>query len=120
MPSLAGFARHTSSLIGATLLTSLAFQNLIYRRASTSERDRLTAHKTILESLVQRLRAGENVPQDEIVRLVRLARGYDVGGATARVEDTTWREVVFGKRVEEAGERVQEQRVVDEWNAGEL
>ncbi|KAG9094825.1 hypothetical protein FRC06_010450 [Ceratobasidium sp. 370] len=100
MPPLAAFTRYTSSFIGATLLTSAAFRSLLHRRASTAERDQLTAHTTILESLVARLRAGEDVSEAEIGRLLRLARGGE-DGEGEEVKDTPWREVLFGRRVRE-------------------
>lgn len=104
MPPISAFTRYTSSLIGATLLTSFAFRSLIHKRTSRDERDRLTAHTTILESLVGRMRAGEDVGEGEIVRLLRLARGEGeggVGGAGQDGKDTPWREVVFGRKVKE-------------------
>ncbi|KAG8716892.1 hypothetical protein FRC08_008596 [Ceratobasidium sp. 394] len=99
MPPLSAFTRYTSSFIGATLLTSIAFRSLLHRRTSTAERDRLTAHTTILESLVARLRAGEDVGEAEIGRLLRLARSVEEG--EGEVRDTPWREVLFGRRVRE-------------------
>ncbi|KAF8678824.1 CAAX protease self-immunity [Rhizoctonia solani] len=114
MTYLAAFGRHASSFIGVTLLTSLAFQNLLHRRISAAERDRLTAHQTILESLVKRLREGEDLSESEIVRLVRLARGGGEEGGG--IENTPWKEVVFGKRLREAGEI--EGKALEEWNTG--
>jgi hypothetical protein len=117
MPPLSAFARYTSSFIGATLLTSFAFRNLLQRRTSTAERDRLTAHTTILESLVGRMRAGEDVSEAEVVRLLRLARGgedQDAGGEDVR--DTPWREVVFGRKAREEEALEVARR---EWDAGE-
>lgn len=114
MPPLSAFARYTSSFIGVTLLTSFAFQGILHKRVSTTEHDRLTAHRTILESLVQRLKDGEDVGDGEIVRLIRLARGGgEEGGA---IEDTPWRDVILGKRINEA----KEEKALAEWNAGEL
>ncbi|KAG9123285.1 hypothetical protein FRC07_015147 [Ceratobasidium sp. 392] len=101
MPPLSAFTRYTSSFIGATLLTSFAFRSLLHKRASTAERDRLTAHTTILESLVARLRAGENVSEDEIGRLLRLARGAEEGEGVGEIRDTPWREVLFGRKIKE-------------------
>ncbi|KAF8756621.1 CAAX protease self-immunity [Rhizoctonia solani] len=96
MTYLAAFGRHASSFIGVTLLTSLAFQNLLHRRISAAERDRLTAHQTILESLVKRLREGEDLSES--------------GG----IENTPWKEVVFGKRLREVKEI--EGKALEEWN----
>ncbi|QRW25420.1 CAAX prenyl protease 2 [Rhizoctonia solani] len=112
MTYLAAFGRHASSFIGVTLLTSLAFQNLLHRRISAAERDRLTAHQTILESLVKRLREGEDLSKSEIVRLVRLARGGGEEGGG--IENTPWKEVVFGKRLREVKEI--EGKALEEWN----
>ncbi|CAE6448209.1 unnamed protein product [Rhizoctonia solani] len=111
MTYLAAFGRYASSFIGATLLTSLAFQNLLHRRISTAERDRLTAHRSILESLVKSLREGEDISESEIVRLVRLARGGGEEGGG--IENTPWREVVFGKRLRD---KEMEGRALEEWN----
>ncbi|KAG8687273.1 hypothetical protein FRC09_013593 [Ceratobasidium sp. 395] len=101
MAPLSAFTRYTSSFIGATLLTSFAFRGLLHRRTSTAERDRLTARTTILESLVGRLRAGEDVNEAEIGRLLRLARGGEEGEVMGEMKDTPWREVLFGRRVKE-------------------
>ncbi|KAJ1306142.1 hypothetical protein OPQ81_010853 [Rhizoctonia solani] len=112
MSYLAAFGRHASSFIGATLLTSFAFQNILHRRVATAERDRLTAHKSILESLVKRLKGGEDVSEDEIVRLIRLARGgHEESGMLG---ETPWREVVFGKRLRET--KGAESKALEEWN----
>lgn len=50
-----------------------------------------------------RMRAGEDVPEGEIVRLLRLARGEGDEGSRegGSMKDTPWREVVFGKKVKE-------------------
>ncbi|KAF8608317.1 hypothetical protein BDV93DRAFT_466621 [Ceratobasidium sp. AG-I] len=106
MPPLSAFTRYTSSLIGATLLTSFAFRSLLHKRTSTAERDRLNAHTTILESVIGRMRAGEDVSEGEIVRLLRLAKGegegaVNEGGQGEGIGDTPWREVVFGRKVKE-------------------
>ncbi|CEL52718.1 hypothetical protein RSOLAG1IB_05924 [Rhizoctonia solani AG-1 IB] len=112
MSYLAAFGRHASSFIGVTLLTSFAFQNLIHRRISTAERDRLIAHQSILESLVKRLREGEDVSESEIVRLVRLARGGGEEGGN--IGNTPWKEVVLGKRLNEVKDI--EGKALEEWN----
>ncbi|CAE6419774.1 unnamed protein product [Rhizoctonia solani] len=113
MSYLAAFGRYASSFIGVTLLTSFAFQNILHRRISIAERDRLTAHKSIIESLVNRLKGGEDVSEGEIVRLIRLARG---GGEEAGgIENTPWSEVVFGKRIRDA--KTAEGKALEEWNA---
>ncbi|QRV84057.1 hypothetical protein RhiJN_12073 [Ceratobasidium sp. AG-Ba] len=100
MPPLSAFTRYTSSFIGR-LLTSFAFRGVIHKRTSTAERDRLTAHTTILESLVARLKAGEDVGEAEIGRLLRLARGGGEEVDEGKVLDVPWREVVFGRKVRE-------------------
>lgn len=116
MPPLSAFTRYTSSFIGATLLTSFAFRGVIHKRTSTAERDRLTAHTTILESLVARLKAGEDVGEAEIGRLLRLARGGGEEVDEGKVLDVPWREVVFGRKVREDDGLADARR---EWDAGE-
>ncbi|CUA71659.1 hypothetical protein RSOLAG22IIIB_04705 [Rhizoctonia solani] len=117
MSYLTAFGRYASSFIGVTLLTSFAFQNILHRRISSAERDRLTAHKSILESLVTRLKQGEDVSEGEIVKLIRLARGggKEGGGIGIVIGDTSWGEVVFGKRIEESKEV--EGKALEEWNS---
>ncbi|KAH7334843.1 hypothetical protein B0J17DRAFT_720389 [Rhizoctonia solani] len=113
MSYLAAFGRYASSFIGVTLLTSFAFQNILHRRISLAERDRLTAHKSIIESLVKRLKGGEDVSEGEIVKLVRLARGGGEEGGG--IENTPWSEVVFGKRIRES--KTADGKALEEWNA---
>ncbi|QRV98100.1 hypothetical protein RhiJN_26119 [Ceratobasidium sp. AG-Ba] len=114
MPPLSAFTRYTSSFIGATLLTSFAFRGVIHKRTSTAEHDRLTAHTTILESLVARLKAGEDVGEAEIGRLLRLARGGGEEVDEGKVLDVPWREVVFGRKVREDESLADARR---EWDA---
>ncbi|CAE6489340.1 unnamed protein product [Rhizoctonia solani] len=114
MSYLAAFGRHASSLIGAMLLTSFAFQNILHRRISSAEQDRLTAHKSILESLVKRLKEGEDMSEAEVVRLIRLARGGGEEGGGIGIADTPWNEVVFGKRIKES--KAVEGKALEEWN----
>jgi len=94
-------------LIYSTALTSLSFHLLFHKRQAEVDRAHLTAQVSILESLVQQLRSGQNVPVEEIDRLSKLSKTHEGGESTgARMEKVGWREVFLGrKREEDSGER---------------
>lgn len=86
---------------GPHFLYSLALlsasMHLVYqRRAIDDERRRIDGHVNVLQSLVDRMRAGELVPSEEVERLKRLGRSAD--GSVGAERKLTWKEALLGKK----------------------
>ncbi|KZV99112.1 hypothetical protein EXIGLDRAFT_726199 [Exidia glandulosa HHB12029] len=62
-----------------------------------SDREQYTARATIIQSLINRIRASEIVPDAEIERNRRLAWGLNADG-TLVDRPVSWREVFFGRK----------------------
>ncbi|KZT41959.1 hypothetical protein SISSUDRAFT_981165 [Sistotremastrum suecicum HHB10207 ss-3] len=97
--------RYIPHLISATLLTSLSMHLLMHRKGSQDERATLDARISVLESLVARVKSGENVSDREIQRLKNLGRGsgstglgVDMGTVSESLRSTGWRDMVLGKK----------------------
>jgi len=96
-------------LIYSTVLTSLSFHLLFQKKQSEVDRAHLSAQISILESLKHRLRSGQDISDDEIGRLCRLAKTHEDGhmeGAGMKRENVGWKEVFLGRKSEgDSGER---------------
>lgn len=96
--------RYLPHLLYSTALISITI-HLISKKAEIAEQQaHAKAQITILESIIGRLKSGENVLDAEIVRLRRLTRDSEQGvieTANMRKEkDVDWKSVVFGRRTE--------------------
>lgn len=72
------------------------------RRDAASERAQSDARISILESLVERLKKGEHIPEAEIGKLIVLSRklqkGDQVAGSSGGERiGVTWKEAVLGR-----------------------
>jgi len=96
-------------LIYATALTSLSFHLLFQKKQSEIDHAHLAAQTSILESLAHRLRSGQDILDEEVERLCRLAKTHEethVEGAGVKREKVGWKEVFLGRKIEgDAGER---------------
>ena len=88
---------HFRTLAYTFLFTSMAINLTSVRAHLASDRERHAARYQMIESLVQRLRNGEDVPVDEIEQTRRLAWGGTAGGAP-KDGKISWRDVFFGRR----------------------
>ncbi|KAF8489671.1 hypothetical protein JB92DRAFT_3012530 [Gautieria morchelliformis] len=91
-------------LLNATVLTSLSFHLLFARRDAASERAQFTARISILESLNERLRKGEHIPDAEVEKLTVLSRKMQRGSEVEGQPDErggrkgiTWKEALLGR-----------------------
>jgi hypothetical protein len=86
------------------VLTSISFHLLFARRDAAAERAQFTARISILESVNERLRNGERIPDAEVEKLTvlsrKMQRGSEVdgqlderGGRTG----VTWKETLLGR-----------------------
>jgi len=90
-------------LIYSTVLTSLSFHLLFQKKQSEVDRAHLTAQISILESLKDRLRSEQDISDDEIERLCRLAKTHEeshMEGAGMKREKVGWKEVFLGQKSE--------------------
>jgi hypothetical protein len=90
-------------LIYSTILTSLSFHLLFQKKQSEVDRAHLTAQISILESLKDRLRSEQDISDDEIERLCRLAKTHEeshMEGAGMKREKVGWKEVFLGQKSE--------------------
>jgi hypothetical protein len=90
-------------LLYSTALTSLSFHLLFHKKQSEVDRAHLNAQTSILESLVHQLRSGQDVSDEEIERLCRLAKTHEDGhmeGVGARREKIGWKAVFLGRKTD--------------------
>ena len=115
-------------VVYATALTSIAVHLLSQRRGAEERRFQLEARIGILESIRNRLKAGEDVSDEEIARLRRMATEgtTSVSGGPSkavRKREIGWKEVMFGgKPGEHTGSghaEAEDVRLKKEWNDGE-
>jgi hypothetical protein len=90
-------------LIYSTILTSFSFHLLFHKKQSEVDRAHLTAQISILETLAHRLRSGQDVSDEEIERLCRLAKTHEDGpveGSGVKKEKIGWKDVFMGRKTE--------------------
>ena len=102
--------RYIPHIIYSIAITSITTHLLNQRKEFEDTRYRIQTHIALLESTVQRLRAGEDVPEIEFERIEKLkseerldrgvARGVKVEGG----ETIGWREVLLGRKGSEVSE----------------
>lgn len=107
-------------LIWWTVITSLATNNLRLRTSSKEELDTRRAQITVLESLVDRLREGIHLLDDEVRRELEMVGLRERTSSTSQGEvsrgtaDVGWSQALFGRtKTKTPDEEVKE--VVAEW-----
>lgn len=103
-------------LIYSVALTSLSFHLLFHRKQVELDRAHLTAQTSILESLAQQLRSGQNISDTEVERLSRLAKTHAEGSvetASANKEKIGWGDVFLGRAREGGSEKEQETKALN-------
>lgn len=88
---------HFRTLAFAFLFTSMSINLSFVRGKLASNREQYGARIAIVQGLVDRMRAGERVPDSEIERSRRLARGSSPAETPAD-RPVSWSEVVFGRK----------------------
>jgi len=96
-------------------LTSVSMNMLYQRKLGESQRASISAQTTILESLAQRLRSGENLPEEEVERLWNLARKKGETTLNPHVEEIGLKETFLGKKLD-----AEEAARVEEWERLEI
>lgn len=97
------FTQYLPHLVYSTALTSLGMHSLFQRKSAESERSHVAAQLSILDSMVQRLQAGEDISDKEFSRLWKLAKSHEDGveseGKDAGTKEVIgWREVFLGRK----------------------
>jgi hypothetical protein len=95
-------------VIYSTALTSLSFHLLFHKKQAEMDRSHLSAQISILESLAHRLRSGQDVSDEEVERLFRLAQTHEethAKGVMPMKEKVRWKDVFWGKKVDGGVER---------------
>lgn len=108
-------------LVYSLAVTSLATHLLWRRTSANEERLQIGAQITLLESLSQRIRAGD-VSDVEVERLRRLARteSSEPKPATTVNEEIRWRDVILGKTRTSSGKARSEEYDRRDWEKSEL
>lgn len=75
------------------MFTTTAMHMVDQRKTLESERLKTSTQISVLENLVQRLRAGEPVTDEEVYKIKR--RVGLVGGPQQNAEERSWRDVLF-------------------------
>ncbi|KAF8525986.1 hypothetical protein BU17DRAFT_83490 [Hysterangium stoloniferum] len=96
---------HLGQLLTATALTTASFHLLFARRHAAAERARYAARITILESIILRLQAGDQIQDAELNKLIMLSRKVqgenndedDLGDSQVRGGSISWKEVILGR-----------------------
>ena len=89
-------------LIYSTALTSISFHLLFQKKQSEVDRAHLNAQISILESLAHRLRSRQEVSDEEIERLCKLAKTHeDHSGVGTKSESVSWKDVFLGRTSKE-------------------
>jgi hypothetical protein len=94
-------------LIYSTALASLSFHLLFQKEQSKMDRAHLAAQTSILEALAHRLRSGQNISDEEVERLCRLAKTHKethAEEADVKREKVGWKDVFLGKTIERDAE----------------
>jgi hypothetical protein len=97
--------RYAQHIIYSLAITSISIHLLNTRKSTEATHSQLQAQISVLESITQRLRAGEDVSDAEVDRLKRLVRANErtaLEGSTnaddLKREAIGWREVLLGRK----------------------
>ncbi|KZT21103.1 hypothetical protein NEOLEDRAFT_1182025 [Neolentinus lepideus HHB14362 ss-1] len=102
-------------IIYSLALTSVSMNMLYQRKLGEAQKASISAQTTILESLAQRLRSGENFPEEEVERLWNLARKKGETTLNPHVEEIGLKETFLGKKLD-----AEETARVEEWERLEI
>ncbi|KAG0708634.1 hypothetical protein DFH29DRAFT_426187 [Suillus ampliporus] len=100
----------------STALTSISIHLLWQRKTAEEDRARFKAQTTILQGLVEQLRSGKSISDEEITKSRNLARIHGEGKQSPDMERTNigWMDVVWGRRTPA------DLGVSDEWERRDL
>lgn len=94
--------RYLLHIIYTTAIISISTHALNLRKLHEEHRIHYQTYISLLETTVQRVRAGESVPERDFVRLRKFAKEPESDRAAARgleaKDEIGWWEVVFGRR----------------------
>ncbi|KAL6305077.1 hypothetical protein BKA93DRAFT_779834 [Sparassis latifolia] len=107
--------RYLPHVLYSMAITSLGMHLLRQRKQVEADRAQISAQISILESTLQRLRAGERVPDREYERLRKLAFSHEESQPShaAGKEAIGWKEVLLGRKDVEPS-------VMEEWEHRDL
>ncbi|EIN06751.1 hypothetical protein PUNSTDRAFT_105917 [Punctularia strigosozonata HHB-11173 SS5] len=98
--------RYVQHILYSVAITSISIHLLNTRKSAEATRSQLRAQISVLETIAQRLRSGEDVSDAEISRLQRLLRANEVDAlestSTSDKDEIGWREVLLGRKRREA------------------
>ncbi|KAG8935145.1 hypothetical protein FRC03_011525 [Tulasnella sp. 419] len=110
---------YTIHIVSSVAITSLSYHLLSHRQRAQSDRVYLSGKFSILESLVERTRRGEDVSYAEFERLLHLANS---GGSESGpihpgsvTQNVAWKDAILGRRRDEEAERRELEAVQKEW-----
>jgi len=90
--------RYVPHALSSVAIMSLSIHLVNHRRSSDSDRARVAAQISILESIADQLRSDKHISKDELERLKRLARPPNDEVVVLQSKETLgWKEVVFGR-----------------------
>lgn len=96
------FTQYLPHVVYSTALTSLAMHSLFHRKEAEEERSHVAAQISILDSMAQRLRSGEDIPDKEFAQLWKLAKSHDVAPENENKEagkgEIGWKDMFLGKK----------------------
>ncbi|KAL1729559.1 hypothetical protein EV714DRAFT_284879 [Schizophyllum commune] len=93
------FRRYSVELFSATAIVSLSIHRIRLKKQWEEEELSLDARTSVLEGVVQRLRSGDRIPDDEMTRLRRLARPANALGPISGA-DITVKEMFVGRKTQ--------------------
>ena len=109
--------RYIPHIIYAVALTSSSIHLLNHRKNAAEERALLRARESVLVSIIEKLKKGDNMSDAEITRLRYLGERKEFEGMvkqelqTSGVPTTSWRDTFLGKK----GSAAEDDRLAREW-----
>jgi hypothetical protein len=87
-------------ILYSTALTSISMHLLWQRKTAEEDRARFKAQTSILQDLVERLRSGKSISDEEITKLRNLARIHGEGRESSDKATTNvgWMDVAWGRK----------------------
>ncbi|KAH7928672.1 hypothetical protein BV22DRAFT_1030427 [Leucogyrophana mollusca] len=110
--------RYLPHLLYSTALTSVSIHLLWQRKLAEEDRARATAQISILNDIIQQLRSGKPLADEEIIRLRNLARVHRHSerdtNSTADNSEIRWTDVLWGRKASD------DQGVTEGWEQRDL
>ncbi|KAG2065248.1 hypothetical protein BDR04DRAFT_1108789 [Suillus decipiens] len=103
-------------IIYSTALTSISMHLLWQRKTADEDRARFKAQTSILQGLIEQLRSGKSISDEEITKSRNLARILGEGKQSLDKEKTNvgWTDVLWGRKTPA------DRGVSDEWERKDL